>query len=48
MVAINSRFLCRVFMKTNERNSVGLSVALNLAFRSLFYRELRRIVLAHT
>ena len=42
--AINARYMNRVFMNTHERKRIGLGTALNLAFRAMFYRKLRRIV----
>jgi len=48
LVAINSRFICRVFMNTNGVSRIGLFKTLNLAFRAAFYRKLRAIVRRET
>ena len=44
LVAINVRFVNRVFMRTGSKASIGLVPALHLAFRARFYRRLRRTV----
>ena len=44
LVAVNVRFVNRVFMRTGSRDRVGLWPALHLAFRARFYRAMRGIV----
>ena len=44
LVAINARFMNRVFMRTGTRRAIGLIPALHLAYRARFYRKLRRTV----
>ena len=44
LVAVNVRFVNRVFMRTGSRGRVGIAPALHLAFRARFYRAMRRIV----
>ena len=45
MVAINGRFLGKVFLKTHRAERIGLLAALNLRYRARFYRVLRKIVI---
>lgn len=48
MVAINGRFLGKVFQKTHCVGRIGLLAALNLRYRARFYRALRKIVIEST
>ena len=44
MMAINARFVCKMFKRTRKVGRIGLGQALNLAWRVRFYRRMRQVV----
>ena len=44
MFAINARFISKMYKRTHDVKRFTLGQALNLAWRSGFYRAMRRIV----
>ena len=44
MTAINGRFISKTLKRAWDKGRIGLGLAVNLAWRSSFYRAMRRIV----
>ena len=44
MVAVNGRFISKTLKRAWGKRRIGLGLAVNLAWRSGFYRAMRRIV----